>query len=190
MSRAALTVSVAPARSAFLDAARGVAIVLMMADHAVLAFGGPWGVREILGRFAAPLFMAIAGYLWRPRLSGRILEVGIAAALSVPLVSGIGGAHVPILVVFLLVYPALWVSYRWPYLVLGLAVLQLSAWPVPWYGYQPGFVLAFLVLGQLLARHATVPVMVGSGGVLGWLGRWPLTAYIGHLALIYAGMRL
>lgn len=180
------------ARSAALDGLRGLAIALMGIDHAALVFGAPDGVREILTRLAVPLFMALAGYLWRPGFRWRYLDVLIVALATAPMLAAIGGATVPILFIYLGTVPALWISRRAPALVLLLCFVQVNAWPVGWFGYEPGYVLGCMVVGQW-ARASMSAELDQLGEPVRWLaplGRWPLTFYGLHLAALAAFVSL
>lgn len=182
-----LVTPVSGGRLVALDGLRGLAILLMVMDHAALVYGAPWGVREVVTRLAVPLFMLTAGYLWRPGLRRRHLETALAAVVATPLLSTIGGAEFGILVVFLLVLPLVPVAVRWPLPVLALCLLQLSTWQIPWYGYQPGFVLGLLVVGQLAWLWGRDREFLRAGelcAAFAFLGRWPLTLYVGHLAVL------
>lgn len=177
------------ARWVALDALRGLAIVLMMVDHVALVYGAPFGVREIITRLAMPLFMLLAGYLWRPGLRMRHLDLIVAAALSVPLSWLIGSDTVPILVVLVLVLPLMELAHRYPLALLVLAIVQPITWPIAWYGYQPGAILALLIVGHLM-RWSRLPsdwLRVGERmPFLAPVGRWPLMIYVGHLVLLGA----
>ncbi|WP_440996600.1 hypothetical protein [Arhodomonas sp. SL1] len=175
------------ARTAWLDGLRGAALVLMVVDHLAVFGYLPDELRAVT-RLALPGFMFVAGWLWRPGLRPRLLEVIVAAAASWGLWFLVAGPMVPVLVVFCLTYPLLGLARRAPVTALAVSVLQLSAWPIPWAGYQPGAVLAFLVLGQLACVHG-LGEWQGLGQRLAWLapaGRWPLTLYLGHLAVLVA----
>lgn len=164
---------------------RGLALLLMMVDHLALVYGAPWGVRELLTRLAMPLFMLVAGFLWRPGWRWRHLEVFFAAVLATPYLWYIGGETVGILFVYLWALLCMPAVQRFPLLVLAVAIIQPITWPLAINLYQPGVVLALLALGYLARQHGFGRELVQIGSVLPSsltvLGRWPLLIYVAHL---------
>lgn len=167
-------------RVAFWDVLRGAAILLMVVDHAALVFDGPDWVR-VLTRPALPLFMVTAGYLFSG-LSSRYLWVIAAAFVSWPLAQMIDLPVLHILAVFVLVYPLLLLPLPWLVFVASWLFVAGYTFPLE-VGYEPGYVLAFLVLGRFLRLGQWTPPALSVVGVE-WVGRWPLTVYVGHLALL------
>jgi len=166
-------------RLAFWDALRGAAILLMVLDHAAFVFGLEW-VRDFT-RFAMPLFMVTAGYL-ATRVGHRYVMVVAAALATLPMAWFLGLAFLHILTIFVLVYPLLFLRVQ---LLVPLAsVLLVVAWNWPLsLGYEPGYVLAFLLLGRFLRVSGWQPPSVTVPGVEA-VGRWPLTWYVVHLVLL------
>lgn len=175
-------------RIAGLDAIRGGAIALMMLDHVAAVAGAPWWVRDIVTRFALPLFMFVAGYLWRPGWRWRHAEVFAAAAITLPLVWYLGLAEIHILAVFVLILPLLPISAKWPWLAIGLGLIQAKDWPLGYHGYEPGLVWALVAIGQLTRDRELPEFGVAESNLRPFttIGRWPLTWYAGHLAVLAA----
>lgn len=165
-------------RNRAVDGWRGVAILLMVAAHADLIFGGGGYVDGSIGRLAMPLFLMIAGACYS-RLSRRVVLVIFAALLVQPIITRSLGAFPGILLVFSLLVPLFPVASRWPVPVAAVALAQLLAWPLPWYGYQPGALLLAWIVGHVGASYVrdlpTVPAFLEV------VGRWPLTWYVAHL---------
>ncbi len=182
------------ARSHALDRLRGLAIVLMVLDHA-LVVGAPHSLlRLTVTRLSLPLFMIVSGLLIR--LGGqyrwlRTLELAAAAGMCAVILTlcwpTFGTPE--ILAVYLLVaVPCRRLIQRAPLAGAVLGYVQAWYWPLHWSGYQPGLVLLFLCVGSLCVRD------VGELGQWGarcpaWLepiGRRPLAWYVGHLCVLAA----
>lgn len=179
-------------RLMWLDQLRGLAIALMVVDHACELAGGPWWVRHTVTRLSLPLFMACAGWLVasrgppRPR---RVLEV-----FGLGLVIGVGSAlfatwRSPVDVLLLLA-PALALSgyvRRFPWWCAALGLCQALYLPIPIPNYQPGLVVCWLALGVLVAQSRSVELEVAGACLprwLGALGRRPLAWYAAHLVVL------
>lgn len=175
-----------------VDALRGLAVVLMVADHLALSMGlgGFW--RLTFTRAALPIFAVLAGSLARTSrpIGRRWAWVGITAPLvavlpvpgvfpDVLLLLGLGA-----IVVACVPRPA------WP-VVLVVCMLQPSTWPIPapWTGYQPGLVVGLVLVGALCGRTWLDRLPPGPAW-LRWLGKHPLTLYIGHLVVLSAAVTL
>lgn len=172
-----------------LDAVRGLAILLMVVDHMAAAWPTAWGVREVLTRAAMPLFMLLLGYLFREFNQVRHWQVVAAVFLEVPLLLVVAGTEVGILVHVAFLLPLMVVAVRYPWPCLGLALVQTSAWPMPFSGYEPGLVFAFMIMGHLM-RRAGSEALQGIGEhvlALAPVGRYPLAIYCGHL-FVLAGL--
>jgi uncharacterized membrane protein len=164
-----------------LDRVRGLAIVLMVLDHALLAAGHHGGpVRLTVTRLALPLFGLTAGALWKPGRARRYLEVAGAAiiATGLGLVVGIGQPDILwLLLVAMLVMPA------GPALAAAGAI-QATTWPLRTSGYEPGVVLVLVVLGHLYGSAPLDRLGQRLPHRLEGIGRHPLGWYLGHLALL------
>ena len=165
------------------DAVRALALILMAADHAVVVLDAGHYLRD-LTRVALPLFMVTAGFLARRPFTSRYFDVVLVAVCTLPLVWYLSLAFFPILVVFVLVFPLVSVPARFLPLVASLAILQGEAWPIAWGGYQPGYVLSFLILGRLLRDSGFSVPSIQWPQWLVLMGRYPLYVYSGHLILL------
>ena len=170
--------------------------MLMVVDHvaAALALYHPDNeyllvTRWTLTRFAMPIFMLVSGYLMAThRVSKkRFTQVAVVALivnalwLTVPV-----GVEAPdILVIWLVCAFAqpLWVKY--PVWFAAAGVLQSVTWEIPWGGYQPGLVLAFLCLGALAQQTGVrIPPLHDVDRPLAALGRHPLALYVTHIVVV------
>lgn len=173
-------------RLPFLDLLRGLAIVLMALDHAVVVFGWPEELRH-LTRPALPAFMVVSGYLFT-RVGPRYFDVVLAALVTWPVVQYLGLVWIHILLVYALVVPGLALPLGLRVVVGSLGLLQAMTWPLGWGGYEPGYVFAFLVLGNLLA-YTGIRWPEVRFRLLEVVGQWPLSVYVGHLVAL-AGVKL
>ena len=169
-----------------LDVARGLAVLLMVLDHIWLARAFPcaWLIRKVITRAALPIFMMVSGYLWAVRgwswRRGTLLV--LAAMLSVRLAAGAGLPMPDILTIFAVVQAMAALAVRWPIPLAAAGLLQSSEWRIGWPNYEPGVVLCFCCLGVLLAKMGELPTLRCRW--LEWIGRHPLTWYLGHLAAL------
>ena len=165
-----------------IDRLRGLAIVLMILDHTLVLVDPGSFIRFSLTRLALPLFALIAGHLSAgPLAPVRFLQLGAAAVLATVL--GFGWIGQPdILTLFLFCYA---VRPFWSLPLLVAAVLQPSVLAFDWTGYSPGLVLALMIIGREVVFRSQL-VRWGSGlpAFLGFLGKWPLSWYCGHLAFL------
>lgn len=176
-------------RSAALDRLRGLAVLLMLADHVLVFTPHAMPVRLTLTRLAMPLFFLIAGNLatrcrW-PRLAWvlgwGLLLPAVAWWIDIPNVLVWYALGVPVIV---------WCRpYRFGRIVLGLlAVVPLvtlangeALRPITT-GFDPSALLGIMALGALTPRDWFEP---GEWlpRWLGWCGRYPLTVYVVHVLL-------
>jgi uncharacterized membrane protein len=193
-----VTATLAPTgvRLPALDLLRGVAVLLMVADHVLYAAGlHVWRLGPT--RIALPLFALLAGALFRPGLARRrLVELAVAAILLAPPLEHLLGMPTPgILAVLLwcvLILQLVDLDSRPTVLaVLTVAVLQPVTWPMvlwfpTWNGYEPGTVLALMLVGQLarpyLAQLESRSRAAASS--IERIGRYPLTLYVGHLLVL------
>lgn len=177
---------------------RGVAVALMVADHAVIASAGPNWLRLGPTRLAMPMFALVAGslvYGRSDRVPARLWIAGAGLGLVVwPVL--LGQVAVDVLV-WLAVGLGLAVAGRaapwhrlWLLGVLVAAVLQPTTWPlrvVGVAGYQPGVVVGLVVVGALVADWFAPAVdrWCSDGPAwLGWLGRHSFRLYVAHLCAL------
>jgi fucose 4-O-acetylase-like acetyltransferase len=174
-------------RSASLDKIRGLAIVAMMIDHAVIITSGPVELRQTIGRIALPLFFIVAGHLAH-RLTWRhawILGVGLLLPVFIPWLSTPN-----ILVSYVLGAVALWacslMGRNARYVAVAVVVVCLTA-VANGHGNDGGYngfaLLALMVAGSLTSRDWFEWLGGWLWRPLAVIGRRPLTWYVGHLAL-------
>lgn len=175
-------------RVGWIDGARGLSVAAMMFSHLDLVVGAPlgWVFHSVIMRPVAPVFLLLLALLWRQGWRRRHWQLVLAAPMAQGLATLLGFAVPNILLVILGGVLVLPIVQRWPVPVTIAAVTQLVFWPLPewWTGYPVGFVLVLLVVG----RHVRVDGFlegygrVGSRLGLEFVGRHPLSFYLGHLA--------
>jgi hypothetical protein len=182
----------------------------MVLDHAAAVLqlhggGAVWSVaRYSVGRAALPLFMGLAGFLWtvRPPRPSRVLSVVLAVLAAGVLCAGLAFPWPDALFLYLVGLVLSPIILAAPALCLVLGVLQVTTFQVlPW-SYEPGLVVAWISFGVILGRVGGPVVglpaldewdrraVCPAGRVFAGLGRWPLTAYLGHLALLLVLVKL
>lgn len=184
------TVVIAPARLVGLDRLRGLAVALMILDHAILAAGAASWLRLGPTRASLPLFCLVAGSLQARRGVGvlRCVElavVGLVMTVALDPLVGIGTPDIVVLLgIALLVFE---LAKDNEYLVLtvaAVAVIQPFTWPVETNGgYQIGTVVALVYLG----RHKALALAAQGERVprcFEWLGRHALGVYVVHIATL------
>lgn len=173
-------------RDSRLDALRGVAVLLMVADHLILVLEAEPLLRWGPTRVAMPIFMLLAGQLVR-RFSLRLAWValiGLALPWFIPwterpsilLLYAVGAS------VVLVLRRVSWVGG----LVVLAACLSALANGLDGPGYAALAVVGLVVLGSMMPRSWFSDL---GGHCPGWcapFGRFPLSVYVGHLALLRA----
>lgn len=171
------------------DRWRGLAILLMLADHLTLILEGPGFIRMTLGRLAVPMFFLLAGYL-ASRPGPRHLGIGLLGLALPLLVPWIDSPNV--LVWWALGVCVLWLSRGAPHVRLAVLVIALTFGANGYVfltpaSYDPVNLLGLMVLGAILpaswySAAGRLPSWVGV------IGRHPVAWYVGHL-LVLEGLR-
>lgn len=191
------------ARSQGIDAARGIAMLLMILDHALVVAGqADSPLRYTLTRAALPLFMVIAGAMIGSRLRWRrLLRVAIAG-LAVPLfVPWIDRPN--ILVLYVAGAVLVWGARRFGdrfggavfgpkaglwWLLIGLLTLLANGWGGQGSGYPWTVVAGLMAVGAWIGRQWLAVALVRLERAwlrpVAWLGRFPVAVYVGHLAVL------
>jgi hypothetical protein len=186
-----LAVELAPtgrrARLLGLDAARGLAVLLMLGDH-LAGLGGPewlW-YRFTLGRVALPLFFVVAGALVR-RLTWRhgwVALLGLVLPVLAPWVDSPNvlwwygyGAVVVYGLGRMLGRPGLWIV-----VLVGL-VMGANGFGQHGHTYEPDALFGMMAVGALIGRVqlAEWTDKLARSRLLLVAGRWPLSVYVGHV---------
>lgn len=190
-----------PTRDRAIDAVRGAAITLMIVDHSLgfaqsTELAEPWMrlARLSVTRLALPVFMICSGLrLARRSVTTRRWAEVLIAALVVnagALLAGMPEFVPDILALWCLVMVLAAPIRRYPATAVVLGLLQSMYWRVPIGNYQPGWVLAFVALGVLVARSGDRELLEPiSSRLPDWIaaiGRHPLSWYVGHLAALGA----
>lgn len=170
-------------RLAGIDRLRGLAVLLMVLDHALVQIDHDSPLRYTITRLSLPLFVGCAAAVFRGQLGRQrmgVLALGIIAetTLNGPLSLG-GPGPVTLITCGLLAFSLPWVR-RNAHLVGTLGLLQALYQPVGWSGYQPGLILAYFALATL-AVHDLEPAARRLPAWVGTVGRQPMRWYIGHL---------
>jgi uncharacterized membrane protein YcfT len=176
-------------RLAWLDRLRGLAIALMILDHALVVTDPTHPLRLTITRLALPLFMICAGALHRPLTVRRIARLAPAVAIEAVISPHVPLAQPGIVTVYLLAVAILAVPainralhiYPAPMAVLG--ILQSLFQPLGWPGYEPGLIIAFLCIG-IASGHQFQPLAHRLLRYLEPIGRRPLTWYCGHIIVL------
>ena len=179
----------APSRLVEIDRLRGLAIACMVVDHLALFGFLPWEFRITVGRLAMPLFFVLAGMCFSrlTRRHGQVFVIGLVLPLAAPWLDApnvLVWIAVGAVVLWLMDRP-FWVAGHWLVIFAALAAGANHWTPALGTGYPPGFLVAFMALGRLLAFRGDAGWLLGLGerlpGVLAGLGRRPLSMYVGHV---------
>lgn len=131
-----------------------------------------------------PLFAVVAGFLFRG-VTVRHLDVLFIGILSAPMVSAVTGGGMPVLLVFFAAFILFSPLVNHPLLAAVLGICWATELPISWGGYEPGVLLAYLAIGRIWGTYwVTMPNV--KGGILSWLGRYPLTFYFLHIAILFS----
>lgn len=182
-------------RSVTLDRTRGLAIVLMIADHALVLVDPTHPARYTVTRFALPLFMlCTASTLRRARARTRRLVQVAAVGTGITVLTTIAwpafGAQPDVTLLIVLAIVATErarASWYGPALVATGALVQALYLPIGWNAYEPGLVIAWLCIARYaLAEQPDLTHRIGTRlpAVFAVPGRYPLTAYASHVTVL------
>lgn len=168
-----------------LDRLRGLAVVLMIGDHLAIILGLSL-YRVTAGRLAMPLFFILAGHL-AGRLGYRQVWA-VVLGLVLPVVSVLVDRP-NVLVWWGLGCAGLWICDRLAVPAWSLAVAALTFAANGWavtpgpLSYDPVALIGLMALGKCASSSA---FLLGARlpAVLGRIGRYPLSWYVGHLLVL------
>lgn len=186
-----------------LDAMRGFAIILMIADHVFSALESS-GIKNpivdysrlTVTRFSMPLFMIASGIVWG--LFGLHFKRWLQVLALAGVLNTINWFLWPdfnfpeILFVWALLAIGWRAIVRYPIIVMIIGYTQTTYWQISWQAFQPGELVIFICAGVLLARapihginqlwreRRTAKFLAPLAAV----GRRPLTIYGTHLVLL------
>lgn len=180
-------------RLAGVDQLRGLAIVLMVADHLLELTHGPLLIRETITRASMPLFFLLSASLVR-RLSWRHFGILLAGGALPVLVPWIDSPNVLVLYVLgaVVLVAVRQLPVRWRQPVLTALVVFSLTWYANGYGLWPHGVNAYVptaLVGLMAAGALIGPQRLHQAGSrlpawLGSVGRYPLSVYLWHLLVL------
>ena len=190
-------------RNLNIDFIRGFAIILMIFDHALLAYSSIYGnndyiylIRVTLTRFSMPLFMIISGtvlFLYGLKII-RWLSVFIIALMiniiTINLWEDFNSPEILLVWCFVVIFYKIYLKFPITTLILGY--IQTQFFQITLYnynGYQPGDIIIFLVIGILASKYITsitYPVLskLFIFDFICLIGSKPLMIYSSHLVLM------
>lgn len=171
-------------RIAAYDRLRGLAVLLMVADHGLAVFAPLAGLplRLTLTRASMPLFVLVSGAVCvgRGRSWRGLAVLGLVAivATALHLVLGLAVPEMATMLFVLAIAGPL--VHRWPWAwVVGGCTVAAQPWGGAW--YDVGAVAALYGVGHLASGHLAA---VKLPAFLEGPGRDALVWYVGHLALL------
>ena len=190
-------------RNLNIDLIRGFAILLMIFDHALLAYSSIYGNNEYiylfritLTRFSMPLFMIISGtvlFLFGLKVRRWLSVFMIALMINIITINLWEDFNSPeILLVwwFVVIFYKIYLKFPITTLILGYVQTQFFQITIYNYnGYQPGDIIIFLVFGILTSKYITsltFPILskLYIFRFISFIGSKPLTIYSSHLVLL------
>ena len=190
-------------RNSSIDLIRGLAIILMIFDHALLAYSSIYGSNEYiylfritLTRFSMPLFMIISGtvlFLFGLKIR-RWLSVFIIALMiniiTFNLWKDFNSPEILLVWCFVVIFYKIYLKF--PIIVLVLGYIQTQFFQITLYnynGYQPGDIIIFLVFGILASKYITsltFPILskLYIFHFISFIGSKPLMIYFSHLLIL------
>lgn len=175
-------------RNRSIDNLRGLAIALMIVDHAILAFHGPMTIHNTVTRAAMPIFFLLSGHLIK-RFSWRLVGIGLIGLILPTIVPFIDDPNV--LFWYAVMAPLVLILKRYYfhglYLILFIVFMLTANFHYfllnGFTSYPPLVLLALMCFGAIIPRIELTSI-TWIPTIFSKVGSYPISIYVGHLLII------
>lgn len=181
-----MTMTSVRVRSIAVDGLRGLAIVLMIADH-IAIFTGPFLFRSTITRLSMPIFFILAGHLAH-RITWRMPAIGLIGCCIPYVIPFVDKPNV--LYWYAIFAPIIVIAKRKSVTLYVIIAISLTIF-ANYYGggffgsYEPFGLLSLMALGAIIPRHGFYSALRLPGlSLLASIGRYPISFYVGHLLIL------